>query len=371
RKNLLVMGPDCGTAIVRGVPLGFANVVRRGRIGLVGASGTGLQEVTCQIHRLGEGVSHAIGAGSHDVREDIGGITMRQGLDLLAADNDTAVIVIVSKPPAAAVQQKLLSQAAAIGKPVVVCFLGSAIADVKSPPTLHPVATLERAAAMAVSLARGDIEREDQGEDDLATSATAEARKFAPGQHYIRGLYSGGTFCAEAQIIWRQAKIAAYSNAPLDDARRLPDGANSREHSALDLGGDEFTVGRPHPMIDCRMRIERLCQEAADPAVAVIVLDIVLGYGSHEDPAGALAPAIREAKALAAAGRRHLSVVCFVCGTEEDPQRLTGQQETLRREGVLLVSSSTAAARLAAAIASRIGARSGGEHGHADARWRR
>ncbi len=349
RKNLLVMGPDCGTAIIRGVPLGFANVVRRGCVGLVGASGTGLQEVTCQIHRLGEGVSHAIGTGSRDVHEEIGGTTMLQGLDLLAADKETKVIVLVSKPPSPGVQQRVLSRVAGIEKPVVVCFLGGNMTDAPG-SRLHVAATLQDAAAKAVALARGN-------EPDRAVEAEpqvdAVVSGFAPGQRYIRALYSGGTFCSEAQVIWRQSGIAAYSNVAIDAALRLPDGARSREHSAIDLGSDEFTVGRPHPMIDPRMRIERLLQEARDPAVAVVVLDVVLGYGSHPDPAGALAPAIRETKAIAAREGRQLSIICFVCGTEEDPQRLSVQQQRLQDVNACVVPSSTAAAMLAAAMVTR------------------
>ena len=353
RKNLLVMGPDCGTAIIRGVPLGFANVVRRGCVGLVGASGTGLQEVTCQIHRLGEGVSHAIGTGSRDVYEEIGGTTMLQALDLLAADNGTKVIVLVSKPPSPAVQKRVLSRLAAIEKPVVVCFLGSDTTDT-SGARISVAATLQDAAVKAVALARGN--RADHAAE-AEPRLDAVAPEFAPSQRYIRALYSGGTFCSEAQVVWRRSGIDAYSNAAIDTLHRLPDGTRSREHSAIDLGGDEFTVGRPHPMIDPRMRIERLLQEATDPAVAVIVLDVVLGYGSHQDPAGALAPAIQAAKEIAAREGRHLSIICFVCGTEEDPQRLSVQQQKLQEVKARLASSSTAAAMLAAAMVTRMAGR--------------
>jgi FdrA protein len=350
QKNLLVMGPDCGTAIIRGVPLGFANLVRRGSIGLVGASGTGLQEVTCQIHRLGQGVSHAIGTGSRDVCEEIGGATMLQGVDLLAADADTKVIVIVSKPPSRVARERVLSRVSRIEKPVVICFLGSDMGeDLGS--RMYVAATLQETAVTAAALASGNgsvgtVETEPQSD---------AAPAFAPGQRYIRALYSGGTFCSEAQIIWRRSAIYAYSNVPLDEAHRLADGMTSREHSAIDLGSDEFTVGRPHPMIDHRARIERLLQEARDPSVAGIVLDVVLGYGSHEDPAGVLAPAIRAAKDIAAREGRYLSVICFVCGTEEDPQRLSLQRQKLQAADAKLVESSTAAAMLAAATARAAG----------------
>ncbi len=341
KKGLLVMGPDCGTAIIGGVPLGFANAVRRGAIGIVGASGTGMQEVSCRIHALGEGVSHALGTGSRDVSEEIGGTTLLAGLDLLARDPDTRVIVIVSKPPSPAVADRALSAARAAGKPVVVLFLG---AQVTGGGNLHPVATLEDAAATAVAVARGDRV--------VARSGAPEppAVRLAAGQRFLRGLFSGGTYCTEAQVVWKDAGIATWSNAPADKKYALPHGAPSRDHTAIDLGADEFTVGRPHPMIDFTARTERLLAEARDRSVAAIVLDVVLGYGANADPAGELAPAVRAARALAARDGRELLVLGFVCGTEEDPQGLASQAEALRAAGMVLAPGSTAAARLAARI---------------------
>jgi len=343
KKGLLAMGPDCGTAILGGVPLGFANAVRRGVIGLVGASGTGLQEVSCRIHALGAGVSHAIGTGSRDVHEEIGGATLLAGLELLARDPATRVIVIVSKPPAPSVAERALAAARAAGKPVVVLFLG---ATPRAGDGLHPVATLEAAAATAVALAR----------DGSASPRPAEppteslAPRLAPSQKHLRGLYSGGTYCAEAQLVWRDAGLETWSNAPLDKRHALPHGAPSRGHTAIDLGADEFTVGRPHPMIDFAARIERLGAEARDPTVAAIVLDVVLGYGAHPDPASVLAPAVREARAAAMREGRDLVVIGFVCGTEDDPQRLASQQAGLAASGMRLAPGSSAAAALAARV---------------------
>ena len=350
QKGRLVMGPDCGTAIINGVPLGFANVVRRGAIGLVGASGTGLQEVMCEIHQLGQGVSQAIGTGSRDVYDKVGAITMLQGLELLAADASTRVIVIVSKPPAPAVQKQVLDRVATLGKPVVVCFLGGEPAP--SSGNVHRTASLRETASKAVALAGSSAAQTvAQQADALAGNICA---RLAPSQRYVRGLYSGGTFCLEAQLIWRDAGIHAFSNAPLADAGRLTDVEKSVEHTAIDLGSDEFTVGRPHPMIDYGARIDRLSKEAADPSVACIVMDVVLGYGSHPSPAEVLGPAIREAKSLAKAAGRDLPVICFVCGTDEDPQPFESQKATLEHAGALLVASSTDAAELAAAIATQM-----------------
>jgi succinyl-CoA synthetase alpha subunit len=345
RKGLLVMGPDCGTAIIGGVPLGFANVVRRGAIGLVGASGTGMQEVSCRIHALGEGVSHAIGTGSRDVYEEVGGTTLAAGLDLLARDPGTRAIVIVSKPPAPAVADRALSLARACGKPVVVLFLGAKLA---TGDNVHPVATLEEAAATAVAVARGV--RASPVTSPVPADLDAQIARLAPSQKHLRGLYSGGTYCTEAQYVWKDAGIATWSNAPADKKFALPHGAPSRSHTAIDLGADEFTVGRPHPMIDFAARTERLAAEARDASVAAIVLDVVLGFGANADPAGELAPAVREARAIAAKDGRNLIVLGFVCGTEDDPQGLAGQAAELAEAGVILAPTSTAAARFAARV---------------------
>lgn len=354
-KGLLVMGPDCGTAILGGVPIGFANVVRKGSISLVGASGTGLQEVACRIHALGYGVRHAIGTGGRDVYEEIGGITMCQSIDLLAQDAATRVIAIVSKPPAPEVARRVLQRAAASGKRVVVLFLGADLAGQRLPEHIVPVRTLEDAASAAVALAEN--RRVEAARSDEAQRAAAEAALLTPGQRYVRGLYSGGTFCTEAQLVWRERAMRVYSNAPLEPAVALEASAQGREHAAIDLGADEFTVGRPHPMIDPTLRIERLAREARDPTVGVIVLDVVLGHGAHEDPAAALAPAIREAKAACAEAGRGLAVVTFLCGTEDDPQSLSAQREKLEAAGAIVQPGSTAAALFAAAIAERVAVR--------------
>ena len=345
-KGLLVMGPDCGTAILQGTPLGFANVVRRGDISVVGASGTGLQEVTCQIHALGQGIRHAIGTGSHDVSAEIGGSTLRQALDLLAADAGTRVVAIVSKAPAPEVARLVLEQAAALGKPVVVLFLGAELASLRLPAHLVVVETLADAAQAAVALADGrrfePAAPDGAAEAEAERVAEAERRRFAPGQRDVRGLYSGGTFASEAELVW--AGLGLPLSAHVAGAQR------SSGNAAVDLGDDEFTVGKPHPMIDPSTRLERIAEEARDPATAVLVLDVVLGYGSHDDPAGALAPAIAAARAACEREGRHLSVVSFVCGTEDDPQRLSAQQATLRTAGAIVTAGSTEAARLAGRI---------------------
>jgi len=340
--KLLVMGPDCGTAIIDGIPLGFANAVRRGAIGVVGASGTGTQQVTCLVHRLGAGISHAIGTGGHDLHRDVGGITMLQGLQRLALDPDTKVIVLVSKPPAPEVARVVVQAARRVGKPVVVNFIGAPLQAARA--NLFGAETLEDAALAAVALASGrKPPRRSAGGDK------PPALRFKASQRYVRGLYSGGTFCYEACSILGDA----WSNAPLDDNLRLQDPWKSQGHTLVDLGDDAFTRGRPHPMIDHRLRNERLLAEAADPAVAVILFDVVLGYGAHADPAAEMLPAIRKANAAARRQGRQIAFVASVCGTDEDPQGLGRQEKALREAGVLLAGSNARAARLAAAIAKR------------------
>jgi succinyl-CoA synthetase alpha subunit len=344
RRGLMVMGPDCGTAIVAGVPLGFANAVRRGPIGVIGASGTGLQQVTSLIDRGGLGVSHAFGTGGRDLKAEVGGATMLQALDELAADADTRVIVLISKPPAPAVAEKVLRRAADTGKPVIACLLGAAAGEVES-RGVRAASTLDEAAAMALAAARG--EPYARAERPLPPQQV----KLDSKQRYVRGLYSGGTFCYEATLLLSQELEGVRSNTPVGAAAALDDAWQSRGHTLVDLGDDEFTRGRPHPMIDQRLRNERMAREAADPEVAVILLDVVLGYGAHPDPAAEMVPAIHAARA--AAPGRELAFVGFVCGTERDPQGLARQSERLREAGVILAESNAHAARTAAAIVNR------------------
>ncbi len=336
--GLLIMGPDCGTAIVNGVGLGFANRVRHGPIGLVAASGTGLQQVSSRIHQLGGGLTHALGTGGRDLSEAVGAVTARQGLDLLSRDPETQVIVLISKPPAPKVADELLQLARSAGKPVVVDFIGYLGRSVDN---LHFANTFDEAAAMAVQLAAGQA-----GGDNPAESAVSTGQ-FAPGQRYLRGLFSGGTLAYEAQLLLQDylPGVPIWSNAPLRKQDRLASSLVSQEHTIVDLGEDEFTVGRPHPMMDNDLRIRRLHQEANDPEVAVILLDVVLGYGAHPDPAGELALAIAQVRSHAAQAGRRLEVVALVVGTDEDPQNMAAQLEQLRAAGARVETSNNTTIR--------------------------
>ena len=346
-KGLLVMGPDCGTAVVNGVGLGFANRVRRGPIGMVAASGTGLQQVSCRIHQLGGGMTHALGTGGRDLSDAVGAVTARQGLDLFSRDPETKVIVLVSKPPAPKVAEDLLQAARSAGKPVVVDFIGY------SPPAqrvgnLHFVRTFDEAAALAVELAADALSAEPEAELNL--------ERYVSGQRYLRGLFSGGTLAYEALLILQDYLPVVYSNAPLKKGHNVLDSSMvSQEHTIVDLGEDEFTVGRLHPMMDNDLRIRRLYQEVDDPEVAVILLDVVLGYGSHPDPASELAPAIVKARAQAKKAGRYLEVVAVVVGTDEDPQGLEEQIAQLKAAGAKVDTSNDAVVHYVGQLVQALG----------------
>ena len=356
-RGLLVMGPDCGTAILDGVPLGFANVVRRGTIGLVGASGTGLQQVSCLIDRYGAGDSQAIGVGGRDLDERVGGTMMLAALERLGADPGTDLIVLISKPPAASVTKLILAAASAAGKPVIINFLGGDPAMVKAAGSI-PASTFEAAAAIASAMASGRPVPDDDvlqvapdhamgsAEDDDSRAVRQAQIDLDPAQWRIRGLYSGGSLAGEAKLVL---------GASLGTAA-------AKLHEIIDLGDDEYTVGRPHPMIDPRMRNEHLAAAAADPSTAVILLDVVLGHGANPDPAGALASAIDAARADVARAGRRFAVVASVCGTSNDPQDLVAQEARLAGAGVILAPSNARAALLAARIVTPA-AIAAGDHG--------
>lgn len=350
RRGLLLMGPDCGTAIINGVALGFANAVPRGPVGIVAAAGTGLQEVSTLLARLGIGISHGIGTGGRDLSEAVGGVTMLEGLMALQADPQTEALVLISKPPSRVVARRVLDQVREGDKPTVVCFLGGDPAQIAAAGAV-PARTLQEAAYLAAAEVEGYegpsadevIEREIL---DLEAQAAELRGRLKPDQKYLRGLFSGGTLASEALVIWEEMLEEVLSNVALAPRLKLKDATRSQGHCVVDLGTDEFTVGRPHPMIDNHLRVRRLMQEASDPQVAAIVLDVVLGYGAHPDPAAELGPAIHRARERAAGEGRELIVVASVTGTEGDPQGLSRQVRALEEAGAVVCSCNAAAARL-------------------------
>ncbi len=349
-KGLLVMGPDCGTAIVRGMGLGFANKVRLGAIGVVAAAGTGLQQVSSRIHQLGGGMTYGIGTGGRDLSEKVGAVTFRQGIDMLSRDPETKVIVLVSKPPAPKVAEDVLRMARKAGKPVVVSFVGRS-PGARQVDNLHFAGGLDDAARIAVELV-------NQGAK-ASTADTPDLKKFAAGQRYLRGLFSGGTLAYEAQFILKDYLPKVWANAPIDKENKLVNALVSQEHCIVDLGEDEFTVGRLHPMMDNELRIRRLLEEADDPSVAVILLDVVIGYGSHPDPASELAAAIAEAREKAKKAGRYLEVAAVVTGTDEDPQDIKAQIRQLKNVGAWVDTDNETVVRYAGRLLSALNDTSG------------
>ena len=340
-KDLIVMGPDCGTAIINGIPLAFANVVKRGVIGAVGASGTGLQEVTVLVDRLGGGISQAIGTGGNDLSVEVGGISMLTGLKYLTDDPETKVIVLISKPPADEIADEILAKARSSGKPVVAIFLG---ADPKrlTGGNIYGAYTLEDAARAAVDLAQGRRPKR-QAE---AAPVPAGIPTLAAGQKYIRGLFSGGTFCFQATMLLQET-LDVHSNTKVGKSLPLDDMFKSEGHTVVDLGDEAFTRGRPHPMIDYQLRTERILQEAKDPETAVLLLDVVLGFGSNANPAAELVPTLNAAREIAKENGRAFICVGHVCGTEGDHQGLASQSRALEAAGMILTDSNAQAVRLA------------------------
>lgn len=350
RRGLLVMGPDCGTAIVNGIPLGFANVVRRGCTGIIGASGTGIQEVTSLIDRYGGGISQALGTGGRDLSKVVAARSTLAGIDALAADPETAVLVVVSKTPAPEIAERVLAKLEQTGKPVVVHFVGAAAQAPRGPVTFAD--TLEETARAACRLA--GISVPDAGEAELPRSHSLAPE--SPRPQLLRGFFCGGTLAQEAWAILRRRGINVRSNVAADPALRIKPGDEVAGHVLWDLGDDAFTVGRPHPMIEPRLRDAEVTRALEDTGVSVVLVDCVLGYGAHADPAGSLAQAVEDAVEAGKVDRhsaladRRSAVVASVTGTDRDPQGYRDQRRKLEGAGILVAESNAQAAEWAAAL---------------------
>ena len=339
-RGLLVMGPDCGTAIINGVPLGFANRVRSGNIGIVAAAGSGLQELTCLIDHAGFGISHAIGTGGRDLKSAVNGITTKMGLALLRDDSRTKVIIILSKPPDKKIADEILEIASQTGKPVVACLLGLKQEEVNQ-PNVHFTATIDQAAIAAIALLTGP---------KISKSAhwcNQPLNEYKP-DGYIRGLFSGGTLAYEAYLIVQNELGDVFSNTPIDPKFMIGlNGFDESAHIILDLGTEEFTTGRPHPMIDGRWRADLISRLGKNEAVEVVLLDIILGLGADDDPATMLVESICTAKKDAEKDNRELTFIASIIGTPQDPQNFSKQTDILCSAGVRIADTSAMAARMA------------------------
>lgn len=342
RRGLLCMGPDCGTAYLNGIGLGFANVVPRGRVGCVAAAGTGLQAVVSRLAAWGEGISHGIGVGGRDLTAEVGGAMTFFALKILAQDPATEAIVLISKPGAAEVMPRLEQVLPTLGKPVVVCCQG-----VIRPGggAVRWVATLDEAADAISAALHGEpwSPRPFRDPDGVRRKLQAIMEARGRGGGRLLGLYTGGTLAHEAELILGSLLGAIAFNPPAASA--------AGGHRIYDLGDRAYTVGRPHPMIDPQTRTERLREAGADPALGVILVDLVLGKASHPDPAGPLVRAWQEASRQAAASGRSLAAVASVVGTPGDPQGLPRQVAQLEEAGIAVLPSNAEAARFAALVA--------------------
>jgi len=354
--GLLLMGPGAGTAIINGVGLGFANALSSGPVGIVSAAGTGLQEVSTILAWTGVGVSQAIGTGGRDLSRQVGGLMAVAGVEALIEDEHTKVIVLISKPAEKTVINKILSVLEKSEKECVVCTLGADFENARE-DNLYFTSTLEECAFTAAVLVGYDGPDYQDFLHSEMRSQPARAKQLSqllkPEQKYIRGLYSGGTLCYEAQVIWKDLlEDTVFSNAPLDKANYLKDGEMRSCHMALDLGEEEYTVGRPHPMIDNDLRVRFIVAAGEDPEIAVIVLDVVIGYGAHSDPGAELGEAISLARETAGTAGRVLHVITCVTGTKDDPQGLAETKQKLENVGAIVCNTNAQAARLSGMVVS-------------------
>lgn len=331
-NGVLVMGPDCGTAIINGVPLGFANVVRRGSVAVIGASGTGMQEVTSRLHRLGLGVSHAIGCGGRDVTDAVGARTTVAALSLIATDDETSAVILVSKPPGATALARVVEACTPLlgrGIPVVAAFVGLGVHALDG-TGLHVADSLaDSADVVARLLGHPPDDSLPPDAHDAAALATERARRQSPDRRLIHGAFCGGTFVGETRSLLGAAGIRESVGG----------------HTLIDFGDDEYTVGRPHPMIDPSARDARIRWAVTQPTTSIVLVDVVLGHGATMHPVESLAPIV----AAIDPSSDGPIVIAHVCGTDDDPQCRRDVVEQLRTAGVVVADSNADAARIAAA----------------------
>jgi FdrA protein len=321
-RGLLVMGPDCGTAILGGVGLGFANVVRPGSIGVVAASGTGAQQLCCLLDHVGLGVRHVLGVGGRDLSTTVAAASTLPALAALDADPSIDLVVVVSKPPAIEVANAVARAAQACRTPVVLAFVGP------GHPTLAEVAG-RVAGIFGVPWSEPDWRR----------------GRRRPRVGSLVGLYSGGTHCIEALGVVEPVLGPVGSNVHPTPARRIAAGGEAHGHRLLDLGDDELTAGRAHPMIDQRVLLDRLAAESQAPDTGAIHLDVVLGHGAHPDPTAAIVPLVEASP---------VPVVVSLVGTTGDPQGLERQAAVLHQAGAWVLHANATAAMLAATLATGV-----------------
>lgn len=353
-KGLLVMGPGCGAGLINQSALGLMSMVGEGPIGIVGASGSGIQEIAILIDHLGYGVSQAIGTGGRDLSPEVGGITMLQGLQYLVEDPQTRVIILVSKPPEKETAEKLFKLSRNCGKPVVINFLGGDREQIEGAGAIY-AATLEDAAIKALKLL-GDSPTVDkfveEGGTPLLKLAEDERKKLKLERKHLCGLFCGGTHSEEAVLILQEKVKPIYSNLSIGRSKALQDIEGNGGHRIIDLGAEEYTRGKPHPVIDPSLLNEWLWREGSDPRTAVLLFDLILGYGAHADPVEAIAQTLSALKKEARGTGGHISIISSLCGSSKDPQDYFKLKERLENIGVIVLPSNARAAILAGMIIS-------------------
>ncbi|MGI0012061.1 MAG: hypothetical protein ACREBU_01260 [Nitrososphaera sp.] len=360
KNNVLILGPGAGTSIINGKGIGFSNTVKQGPVGIVAAAGTGLQEVITLLDHCAIGVKHGLGVGGSDPKEKIGGLMMMECIKVLEEDPEIQVIGIISKPPSLSVQEKIINYISQRGKKkYVLAFIGGQVQTDRTGGRIIQVGSLA-SAALAVAKHIGQQEFKTArfetriSPEDLSRGLEKEWARLQENQKYIRALYTGGTFTYEAQVILGGILPGPiYSNAPILNIKEMPSSLTSEANSIVDLGEEEFTEGRAHPMIDPTIRKLRILEEAKDPEVGVLLMDFVLGFGSHPDPVGAVLREIKEAKEIAAKDGRYLSVISHVCGSMGDSQGYDGSVSKLRSAGSVVLPTNAIAAVAAALVALR------------------
>lgn len=362
KKGVLVLGPGAGTSIINGKGIGFSNVLRRGPVGIIAAAGTGLQEVSSLLDQCDIGVAYGLGVGANDPKEKIGGLMMLEALKVLEELPDIEIMTIVSKPPSPRAKKQIIDYIVKHGKKkYVLAFLGGGHDDSLPNSTkskIVQVTTLASAVFAVAGLTSNELYKRSLVRlriepEILQRSVAKEWKGFGQQQKYIRALYTGGTFAYETQVILNGILKDLFSNAPTGRTKKLPQSSKSKKHSILDLGEEEFTQGRPHPMIDPTIRRLRLVEESQDPEVGVVMMDFVLGYGSNPDPVGAVLKEIGQVKATARKSGRYLSIVTHVCGTKRDPQGYDESVRKLENAGALVFPTNALAAIASAQIIAR------------------
>lgn len=353
-QGLLLMGPGAGTAIINGVGLGFANALPTGPVGIVSAAGTGLQEVSTILAKYGVGISQAIGTGGRDLSKKVDGLMAIAGIKALIEDVNTKVIILISKPADSEVIENILDVLKTGKKECVICTLGARFERLQD-GNIHFTPTLEECAhtaAVIMGVKLPDFQSFLQSEIEKQKAQANELRlKLRSEQKFIRGLYSGGTLCYEAQVIWKELlNEPVFSNAPLDKKNYLEEKNSHQFHTALDLGEEEFTVVRPHPMIDNDLRKRYISMAGRDPTTAVVVMDVIIGYGAHPDPGLELGDSIRLAKKEADQQGKELIVITCVTGTKDDPQGLAETITKLKGAGAVVCDTNAQSARLAGMV---------------------